>query len=145
MKKRKRYQSLFEGRRTDILNQAEEALNNNQPYIAIKHVAKSMGLSDVDKKHSEILSKQVDEYLKSNSNSFAFISNVERILKGEKPEKLVKYYKPRKTSINKKAVDNAVAKALAAKGDREENVEEEVKDVEEGNEEQEQNIKENSL
>jgi NAD-dependent DNA ligase len=132
----KRYKQLFEGLKTDILNQAEEAINNDQPYIAIKHVAKSLGISQIGQKYDELLAKQVDEYSKSNKNSYTFISNVEKILRGTtKPEKLLKYFKPRKPSITKLKVDKAVQKAMQAKQDQQNNADAALKDIEQPEEE----------
>ncbi len=118
MKKRERYKPLFEGKKTDLLDQAEDYLNQNKPYIAVKYIANSIGKT-IKNKHDSQISGQVDEYLKKNSvtNNYTFISNIQKILSDVSDDKLIKYktIRQRQTKQNNKEIDQAVQKAMLVK------------------------------
>ncbi len=110
-----RYKSIFnEGKKDNLLNNAEEFLNNGNYHSAVRSVALSMGIYSVPHKYDKDISREVHNHMQSdnNINNFAFVSNIQKILQDKKD--LIKM-KPNEKLYKQDELNTEIEKAIKIK------------------------------
>lgn len=110
-----KYIRLTEDRRNDLLNQAEDFLNNGNYHSAIRCIASAMGLLKVPHDYDDLLSQQEYDHRaeRNNINNFTFISNIQKILSGKK--KYIIPTQPDEEIFTKKDLDKKIKKIIKTK------------------------------